>query len=624
MTRERDAAPNGGSSPAPEPKDVGKSPSEGREAIKQVAAGTATQAKDGINEQKRLVIGWVAKVVDGALESQALRSTSTERVFEKALPCPECEPMRQTAGDRFRKSHCTCMDGLQHTLSDKVVTILRKDLAAHSVIIAQSGSGKSYLLGSLLEEVVLRTGMDLTILDPNADFRLFCVPDSQHVRGKDCKSKNPSYMAWTEHDGKLSCNDWWNDTWRNRVKADEMVFLESASEKRSKLVADEGAKSQPPQFAWEFFSPELLAAYERVGSVDPKFVGQMRAIHDFVQQISQFRLPSGAFRDPSAALKELGSAAKSANPETGAKDLLAKLRNSDGSKATYDQRLESAVRVAVNALWVEDQNTRGQKVDDAIEPYERGYKYFFATAGLVKTRSESETQFNERPPSRRSVSIYDLLGAEGPGNRAEIAYLALRRIWKHATARFRDQAEREAERPEGGLKDGIRPHLVVIDEAHNLAPGNESLSSHPVAVLLRDLIVTIAAEGRKFGIHLLLVSQRPDKVDRRVLSECVNQIIMRVSSDEVLRNCAPLFNLNFTDEQIRLVKSFGLGHGLLAGGWARNAMPGDRHPTYFVGCGRRTEEGSPSVPQGWLSEPVTALARDAYTAAKQAVSSENP
>jgi hypothetical protein len=46
-------------------------------------------------------------------------------------------------------------------------------MANHTAIIAQSGSGKSFFLGRLIEEIVLKTRARCIIFDPNADFRKF-------------------------------------------------------------------------------------------------------------------------------------------------------------------------------------------------------------------------------------------------------------------------------------------------------------------------------------------------------------------------------------------------------------------------------------------------------------------
>lgn len=58
-----------------------------------------------------------------------------------------------------------------------------------------------------------------------------------------------------------------------------------------------------------------------------------------------------------------------------------------------------------------------------------------------------------------------------------------------------------------------QPLLIVLDEAHNyLKAGQKSIASRTVQ--------TIAKEGRKYGVGLMLVTQRPSELDETVLSQC--------------------------------------------------------------------------------------------------------
>src|SRR5688500_9218398 len=54
---------------------------------------------------------------------------------------------------------------------DDLVTVPPGSMATHTAIVAQSGSGKSFFLGRLIEELLLRTKARCLIFDPNADFR---------------------------------------------------------------------------------------------------------------------------------------------------------------------------------------------------------------------------------------------------------------------------------------------------------------------------------------------------------------------------------------------------------------------------------------------------------------------
>lgn len=69
----------------------------------------------------------------------------------------------------------------------------------------------------------------------------------------------------------------------------------------------------------------------------------------------------------------------------------------------------------------------------------------------------------------------------------------------------------------------LQPLLVVLDEAHSyLKAGEESISSRTVQV--------IAKEGRKYGVGLLLVTQRPSELDETVLSQCGSIIALRMTN----------------------------------------------------------------------------------------------
>ena len=75
------------------------------------------------------------------------------------------------------------------------------------------------------------------------------------------------------------------------------------------------------------------------------------------------------------------------------------------------------------------------------------------------------------------------------------------------------------------LKNGGReqPLLIVLEEAHNyLKAGEHSISSRTVQ--------TIAKEGRKYGIGLALITQRPSELDETVLSQCGTIIALRMNN----------------------------------------------------------------------------------------------
>ncbi|MEB3294055.1 MAG: ATP-binding protein [Synechococcales bacterium] len=65
------------------------------------------------------------------------------------------------------------------------------------------------------------------------------------------------------------------------------------------------------------------------------------------------------------------------------------------------------------------------------------------------------------------------------------------------------------------------PVFVVLEEAHRFAPAHEPSRC-------KTILRTILSEGRKFGIGVGLITQRPGKIDSDVLSQCMSQFIMRI------------------------------------------------------------------------------------------------
>ncbi len=73
------------------------------------------------------------------------------------------------------------------------------------------------------------------------------------------------------------------------------------------------------------------------------------------------------------------------------------------------------------------------------------------------------------------------------------------------------------------------PISLVCDEAHLYLPAREDRAAiHQAALAAFD---GIAKEGRKYGVGLVLVSQRPSDVSRTILSQCNNFIVMRIAND---------------------------------------------------------------------------------------------
>lgn len=72
--------------------------------------------------------------------------------------------------------------------------------------------------------------------------------------------------------------------------------------------------------------------------------------------------------------------------------------------------------------------------------------------------------------------------------------------------------------------------LLIVEEAHNYCP-ERGFGNAVSSAILR----TIASEGRKFGMGLAIVSQRPAKVDKNIISQCNTNIILKVTNPNDLK-----------------------------------------------------------------------------------------
>ena len=70
------------------------------------------------------------------------------------------------------------------------------------------------------------------------------------------------------------------------------------------------------------------------------------------------------------------------------------------------------------------------------------------------------------------------------------------------------------------------PILVVCEEAHRYAPRVTGLGFEPT----KRALAHIAKEGRKYGVSLCVVSQRPSDLATEMLSECNTIFALRMSN----------------------------------------------------------------------------------------------
>jgi DNA helicase HerA-like ATPase len=80
----------------------------------------------------------------------------------------------------------------------------------------------------------------------------------------------------------------------------------------------------------------------------------------------------------------------------------------------------------------------------------------------------------------------------------------------------------------GMWSDGAAPVLIACEEAHRYAAADHSLGFAPA----RRALSRIAKEGRKYGVYLGLVTQRPAELDPTIISQCSTLFVMRLANEK--------------------------------------------------------------------------------------------
>ena len=124
----------------------------------------------------------------------------------------------------------------------------------------------------------------------------------------------------------------------------------------------------------------------------------------------------------------------------------------------------------------------------------------------------------------------------------------------------------------------------MIDEAHNVCNAEPETELERAAT---ERLVQIANEGRKYGLWLLLCTQRPSRIHPGVLSQCDNLALMRMNSRADLAQLQETFGF-VPAAMFSAAPFFRQGECLMAGGFT--AVP------TFVQIGqRRTHQGGLDV-----------------------------
>ncbi len=111
------------------------------------------------------------------------------------------------------------------------------------------------------------------------------------------------------------------------------------------------------------------------------------------------------------------------------------------------------------------------------------------------------------------------------------------------------------------LSDRIPPFFTAVEEAHTFIPSAREGTQDAVSLPVIRRMIT---EGRKFGTGLMLISQRPSRLDETIVSQCNSFLILRLVNPRDQTFVRAVME-NLTDSDARMIPGFGPGQGIVSG-----------------------------------------------------------
>ncbi len=135
------------------------------------------------------------------------------------------------------------------------------------------------------------------------------------------------------------------------------------------------------------------------------------------------------------------------------------------------------------------------------------------------------------------------------------------------------------------------PVLLLLEEAHNFVPGKALVPAEERSVATTR---QIAQEGRKFGVGLVIISQRPSRLDETTLSQCNSYLIMRLANPAD-QNFVRRVIETLGEYEANLLPDLDVGEALLSGQFTNFPILVRMKPP--VSKGEREEESAFAVLQ---------------------------
>jgi uncharacterized protein len=176
--------------------------------------------------------------------------------------------------------------------------------------------------------------------------------------------------------------------------------------------------------------------------------------------------------------------------------------------------LERRINEAMGKLDRPDSSLPYVRLLATIDTLRKDRRYAFMFEGLTARDNMDEilSRILRIPVAGRPITILELSAVPSEIVNVMVSLLC-RLIFDFAVWSDRDEAI---------------PILVVCDEAHRYIPHDASLGFEPTT----RAIARIAKEGRKYGVSLCLVTQRPSEVNESILSQCSTIFALRMNNEK--------------------------------------------------------------------------------------------
>jgi len=386
-----------------------------------------------------------------------------------------------------------------------------ENLNYHTAILAQSGSGKSFMVGRYLEELLICTQAKVVIFDPNGDFRYFNKVDTQYWNA----SKKAKFF------GKF--DDYKRNKKRLFKKGWETVHIQSY-------------KGKP---IIHFCSIPISDQLKIISNTNDETI----------------------YTTAKGIIENLEGTGKYYKRQKVGNTLLGELEKQPTIFAQASERLKL---LDTYSIWIN--NKRKPDIMNLMDYY--------------------------KDTNHWRAVIFDFPSYKNREEQMILTHYCLDTLWNVAVKRWEEAMQAKAKKKKGDEVKRI-PLYIVLDEAHNFLSDNPE---GPWSASINEKVTRIAAEGRKYGLFLIISTQRPSKVPSKILSECDNICLLRLNSSKERKQVADLWGI--PQATINQVMHFrGPGDCLLFGRWVPSLY------AMHAIC-RRTMEGGANLEDDWQKPEV--------------------